>query len=44
LSDLELAARAVTLDLSALLVESGADGEGLGTVDFGVESVGVEGD
>lgn len=43
LSDGELVTRAVALNLGALVVESGADGKGLGTVDFGLDAVRVEG-
>lgn len=43
LSNGELIARAVALNLGALLVESGADGKGLRTVDLGFDAVRVEG-
>lgn len=43
LSNGELVAGAVALNLGALVVESGADGKGLGTIDFGLDAVRVEG-
>lgn len=43
LSDGELVAGAVALNLGALMVEGSANGKGLGTVDFGLDTVRVKG-